>query len=706
MSRFLSLIKKVGDLVDILNPLMELARNFRGFTAFGAFALLIGLVVVILQFPQGSFNVLLDGFKRLESGQFFQFALAALAVFTTLSILLLVLAYLHSTRTQAAQSLISVVVCSDDSERRPIRDALVMLTLDNETFRQHTDDVGGTTFRLGRVWRQKRARLNAEHTDYAARDPLIVDLKPGEQIAIPLQKKDRPALPEAPLPLPLPTPGDKSLPTVYISYADSDAATAATIADRLRQSGFPVWPVGATEDRNEIDLGTEQTIRRADIMMALVSGAAETSPRLTNEANFAHTTKIMVVPVKIEPDVTIPPMLKGPAHNDGQTSLEINPRNLLAEVDRLSDELRSIGAAPVENVVDPTKPTQPSAKTLPRPPAKTSPKGDRPPANPFVHGGVVRDDLFIGRREALAKISNRIGGVTMQSVSIVANRRMGKTSLLHYVQRRHRRLFQTEGGWSVVYVDMMDARAHDNAGIMRLLRRAIAGRIKRDPWAEKYDGDLSVMAEAFEDMSADGVNLVLCLDEWEEVMAHPELDALIEQLRASGSMCRIGMVVATAYELIDLKRASRLGSPFYNIFDTVYLGLMPDEEWQGLVQAAYERGGRPVEPKDMALIGSLAGGHPYLTQLAGSLVWEAPWQGRDTANICQVYKHKARALFGGIWSRQNEAQKAAIREALGIHMADPIARDVWDDLKRRGVLTEGGEVFCQPFADFVMSQEL
>jgi len=86
----------------------------------------------------------------------------------------------------------------------------------------------------------------------------------------------------------------------------------------------------------------------------------------------------------------------------------------------------------------------------------------------------------------------------------------------------------------------------------------------------------------------------LLLDEWEEVQARIELNEFVNSLRSLGSASQLAMVTSTAHELVDLYVTAkglmnRAGkdpsgtSPFYNIFKApIFLGAMPDAEWQSL----------------------------------------------------------------------------------------------------------------------------
>jgi len=663
MKQLVSFLQKFQ---EFLAPMFDLARHFRGFLAFGAFAIIAVIVLVVLLFPQGSFGAIVGNFDRLTPDQFFALALAVIGLALVFFLLIAVL-YSRDITLSATYAL-TVLVHEAGDPTRPVPGAEVSLALD-ETIVRQADQQGAATFAFDRRWLNRTCAVNARHPYYAARQHLPVTLKPSDRVLIPL----------TPDPAALASSGQEK---VYVSFSPGNRRAAEAISAQLTHAGFSVVQVGHARREAAIDLGVEQGIRRADAVVAVISSGDASVPVVPGEVDFAREVRKPIIPVRLDPAAPLPGTLGIAPPIDIYTDWG-------EEGERLVNTLREAQPPPL-----------PSDPEVIAPPG-----GSGAQANPFVYGGAVRDDLFVGRKDVIEAIVGRLGP-ELQSVSIVANRRMGKTSLLNLIWRRYKQLLPAEHTWIVAYLDMMSARMRTPADAMRLLRQRIAASIKRDLWSERYDGQVAVMAEKFEELAESNVRLVLCLDEWESVMAHREMDIFLEQLRSSGSVGMLGMVVATAHELIDLKRSGMLGSPFDNIFETVYLGLMPQEEWHELVRRAYRRSKREVRPAELALIGALAGGHPCLTQMAGHVVWAARDRGWNRAEIWRQYSRRVEPVFAGLWNRQTAAQKTAVRQALGIISGEPAAPEVWEKLKLRGVLTADGEVFCRPFADYVLSCEL
>src|SRR6266478_963238 len=83
------------------------------------------------------------------------------------------------------------------------------------------------------------------------------------------------------------------------------------------------------------------------------------------------------------------------------------------------------------------------------------------PRNPYLNRVAIRDPAqFFGRAREVSKIFSRIGASRPQSISVVGERRIGKSSLLHYInnpQVRARHFDQPES-YAFVFIDLQQKR--------------------------------------------------------------------------------------------------------------------------------------------------------------------------------------------------------------------------------------------------------
>lgn len=683
-------LAKISDMLSWLNefltPLIEFSQRFRGFLAVVAFFILAGIFLVTFLFPQGTLGSISDNLDRLTPELFFRFLVIGLSAIFGIIVTLILLSHRETELRADERFVLTALVHEAGDVTEAIHGATVTLVTD-EAITQATNAGGATSFSFDRRWQYQDCKISAKHPDYAAREPITVKLGQLDRIPIPLTRRDAVTTPPQ---QPESERETQELPElagreVFLCGSSEDAAALEDLALTLQENHFAVVATESLLPQASIDIRIEQAIRRATYVIVAVSRSSERIPGLQSLVAFAADQEKTIVPVRLEPGIQS--FVKGLERQ--RIELSQGP-GATHELFQLLNELERVR----QSTFDSSAIYRPRLQLLPV------------NASPFVYGSSVREDLFIGREAMLSAIQSRIGG-ELQSVSVVANRRMGRTSLLNYLAKRHSFLLPGQHRWVVVYLDMMDVRAHSVTGIMRVLRRGIASQLGRDPWDEQYDGQLWAMAEAFEDLDAQGIRLVLCLDEWETVMARPELDSFIEQLRASGSMARLGMVVATTYELCDLTTSGGLSSPFYNIFETYYLGMMPDPEISRLVERAYQRGGCAVHPAEIKLVKDLSGGHPYLAQLAGSLLWEArnasgSW---DERRLRLRFAQKAQPTFTSLWLRMDEMQKRIVNALARQSDEADAPRDSWEYLRRRGVITQDDALFCTPFAEYVVAQE-
>ena len=161
--------------------------------------------------------------------------------------------------------------------------------------------------------------------------------------------------------------------------------------------------------------------------------------------------------------------------------------------------------------------------------------------NPFTERGIIRDPKrFFGRKHELRQIFERLAA--MQSVSIVGERRIGKSSLLAVIAATGPDRLGQEHEFHYIDLERVEstedfiARAldalHTEGETIRDLERAIQGR-----------------------------KVVLCLDEFEQSGEFSK--EFFGALRSLASTGDLALVVASQEKLADLARDGVTTSPFF-----------------------------------------------------------------------------------------------------------------------------------------------
>jgi hypothetical protein len=200
--------------------------------------------------------------------------------------------------------------------------------------------------------------------------------------------------------------------------------------------------------------------------------------------------------------------------------------------------------------------------------------------NPFCNRGVITDpDDFFGRENQIAEIITRLA--TMQSTSVVGERRIGKSSLLyHLCQTGVRRL--NDESYRFCYVDLQDAHYHTALGFFQ----AVLHKIEASADAVKADNSLNRNLVAFSDqidaLERAGRRLVFCLDEFENTFKHRGefSEDFFDHMRAQLNTRKMAFVTAIQRGLQSLSLEGKLTSPFYNLFTVVELKEFTDDEAQ------------------------------------------------------------------------------------------------------------------------------
>ena len=302
-------------------------------------------------------------------------------------------------------------------------------------------------------------------------------------------------------------------------------------------------------------------------------------------------------------------------------------------------------------------------------------------SNPFFYGNPVPPDQFLDRRRELRRITGRIVNQG-QSTAIVGEPRSGKTSLLEYLTAPGVRdeLYGSYGERLLFsFVDNQALGGQCNQAqfwelALRPFHERVIEPVPDSPLAQAYrmcqenSFGTFTLERLLAQVNAEGWRLVLLLDEFDALLYHPALSCaeFFGGLRtlASRSKGALALVIASRRPLTDLNREtqqfSRTGSPYFNFFDEVTLGPLPDK----YVTALLCRAGERFNPADCSFVVGVAGGHPYLLQAAASELWEAYAEGQDDCRLCrqqagQILYDKAALILDDTWRLWSPATRKA-----------------------------------------------
>ena len=352
-------------------------------------------------------------------------------------------------------------------------------------------------------------------------------------------------------------------------------------------------------------------------------------------------------------------------------------------------------------------------------------------SNPFFYGNPVPPDQFIDRRQELRRIVNRIANQG-QSTAVVGEPRSGKTSLFLYLAASEMRTTLYGASRERLLFSYLDAQtlggefsqAQFWEYTLCQLQEQIISPNPDSPLAQAYQTcqvnsfGCFVLERLFAQMGPAGWRLVLMLDEFDLLLYHPILNCaeFFGSLRSLASRSRgaLALVIASRLPLASLNEAtrqfSRTGSPYFNILTEITLGPWPNRAITELLDRAGDR----FTPEDRRFIMEVAGGHPYLLQVAAAALWEAyeddeddPDQRRQQAGE-NLYEEAASTL-GDIWQFWSPATQEAFTAIALAHISsltlgdrefrvEHLTRDLSDlrpelrALQKQGFITENSAI--------------
>jgi serine/threonine protein kinase len=334
--------------------------------------------------------------------------------------------------------------------------------------------------------------------------------------------------------------------------------------------------------------------------------------------------------------------------------------------------------------------------------------------NPYLHRVMIkRWEDFYGRTQEVKRIFARLNATPPGSISIVGERRIGKSSLLNFIYARHTREQHLENPQRMVmvFLDLQQEKGMSLAAFVRLLRGMVAVEVRGRVDLADCSDDLEGIREMVRRLDRAGLHLAILLDEFESVTANPSFQLeFYSFLRYLANHFNVAYITSSSRDLQILCHAKEISdSPFFNIFSTMRLGVFREEDAEQLICVPSEKAGRPLAAYSRRLI-EMAGLFPFFLQIACShaleYLEENPAQAEpDFREIELRFYEEAKLHYRYIWEGLEPLeQSVALRlaRARGIPEAQ---QHILEELERRSYVSGGGEgkarLFATTFAEFV-----
>ena len=337
--------------------------------------------------------------------------------------------------------------------------------------------------------------------------------------------------------------------------------------------------------------------------------------------------------------------------------------------------------------------------------------------NPYVLGMPIKNPAdFYGREIEIRELFESIQN--MQPVALVGEHRCGNTSLLFQVQNpeMQARFFDPSQleGLLFAFADSQLAADGPDAFFRRIARS-----LKRADSESSMDFDEDIdqfwIEDYLEDLADRDKRLVLLMDEFEVLSGFAI--SFWEWFRGLITEYDMSIVVATRVELGEFRDEWGTGSPFFNMFRSIYLKPFSAAEIDAFLSGTAEVSGVELTGVREAIV-SLSGGFPYYLQVASALFYDAIKAGTDVdealiASVAGDFRSRTESHFEDIWGKLPDVEREGLaymalhadtedeseKVSVGAGANSPTSQ-AGRSLERRGYLV-AGKIFSTAFADYI-----
>jgi hypothetical protein len=339
---------------------------------------------------------------------------------------------------------------------------------------------------------------------------------------------------------------------------------------------------------------------------------------------------------------------------------------------------------------------------------------------PFTIGKILNPNEFINRENELNSILGRI--ITGQSTAIIGQPHIGKSSFISFMKEIE--LHKNVVGDTLNRTLFSEIDSHmvgddfNQCNFWEIVLNPFENLLQSEFLKKSYQNsknhnfDPFTLEQFFRSLENENRRYVLIIDEFDVLLAHPNLNSaeFFGSLRSLASRCSaFVLVISSRRSLHALNRETQkfnsYGSPYFNVFTEIRLGPLP--KWHS-EELLYKANG-VFNKEDIDYIFRVSGRHPYLLQLSASVLWTYKIENKtDTTSYKQIgdkiyeaaYQH-----FDDTWRSWSEEHKRIVTAAALVQLynfikksnldSPSITKDIENysrelrDLKSDGILAEG-----------------
>ncbi|MCK5187116.1 MAG: AAA-like domain-containing protein [Deltaproteobacteria bacterium] len=333
--------------------------------------------------------------------------------------------------------------------------------------------------------------------------------------------------------------------------------------------------------------------------------------------------------------------------------------------------------------------------------------------NPYLWRTTIKDPAdFYGRNEEIEYIYERIGSKTPQSIAVVSERKMGKSSLLYYIYHEKDKHLDNPEKYIFVFIDIQGEIINSRDDFFKvLLKRLRENEEHRDKIVLDNRDNHKNIEETVSQLDIDGYKIILFLDEFDLLLRKESIPPeLYENLRALANRYAVAYITATVKTPIELTK--EYSSPFFNIFTRKSIGAFNKEEAMELIEVPSARENVPLRD-EVEFIFTIAGLYPYFIQIACSILFEYKSKKEqlsksDYAEIREKFLNESKFQFEHICKHLNTKEKKVLLKLTKSKSIGDMEKYIIKDLETKGYITKKGdeyEIFSSSFKKFMANKK-
>jgi ABC-type multidrug transport system ATPase subunit len=329
--------------------------------------------------------------------------------------------------------------------------------------------------------------------------------------------------------------------------------------------------------------------------------------------------------------------------------------------------------------------------------------------NPYNNRGIlpVESDMFLGREREMRRIEDMLANDRPQCVSIVGERRIGKSSLAYRVFHK----LKQAAAALPVYLDCDEIpdECITKDQFFQWLNRKFLETLEDRPEiidVDKKGGNLFNSYSSFEGffdiISRKKINSIIFFDEFEHLPKKKFADdSFFSNFRAAANNPenRLALVTISRRVLKELAHKSIISSNFWNIFDSQCLGLLDKDSIERLRNKGFEKTGFSLNKAEKQKIHYYAGDFPFFNQVACGFILGAKMNEEKIEwDRLEVELH---SYYEQLWEDRSEQEQELLTD---LEQTKPESGFSLREMEERGLLVKKNESyihFSSFFARFI-----